>query len=171
MEHEVRDCSNTIKCYICAEEGHRADSIGCPKYRDAVKLEKRRFETNKGNKSTWRKDEKQNIKSTALVEKTNGVPGGSQEKGAALILAGDINARSPMWDGDVTNQKGEMMGDVLAMNGLILLNDENNPTYERGGSKSYIDITAYSEKVVQKVCLSTRKRMIRAKASGKGRAI
>lgn len=34
--HEAKDCLNTSHCNSCAKEGHRADSMSCPKYRKKV---------------------------------------------------------------------------------------------------------------------------------------
>lgn len=34
--HEAKDCQNKSHCNSCAKEGHRADSMSCPKYRKKV---------------------------------------------------------------------------------------------------------------------------------------
>lgn len=32
-EHLAKDCSNKLKCYVCKEGEHRADSMACPRYK------------------------------------------------------------------------------------------------------------------------------------------
>lgn len=41
-DHLARDCKNDRKCYVCGTEGHRADSMACVQYREAVKRERAR---------------------------------------------------------------------------------------------------------------------------------
>lgn len=48
--HIAKECSNQPKCYNCNIEGHRAESMVCPKYREWVKDMK----NNKGGKSVER---------------------------------------------------------------------------------------------------------------------
>ena len=40
--HIAKDCRSRPSCYVCKKEGHRARSMGCQTYRDAVRAEKER---------------------------------------------------------------------------------------------------------------------------------
>ena len=35
-EHKAKGCTNQPKYYVCKVDGHRADSMACPKYKEAV---------------------------------------------------------------------------------------------------------------------------------------
>lgn len=58
----------------------------------------------------------------------------------ALIM-GDLNARSPLWGSPTADRKGEAWADAIAANDLVVQNHGGSPTFVRGGSVSYIDVT------------------------------
>ncbi|KAJ3661604.1 hypothetical protein Zmor_005994 [Zophobas morio] len=37
LEHMTKDCSNAANCYLCNKEGHRAETMTCPIYKDMVR--------------------------------------------------------------------------------------------------------------------------------------
>ena len=39
-EHIARECQNNPNCYVCKLEGHRADSMACPEFRQKVQIMK-----------------------------------------------------------------------------------------------------------------------------------
>jgi len=57
------------------------------------------------------------------------------------IVAGDFNAHSPSWDSPSTCAKGEALTDFASAICLIVINQGTEPTYERGGRSSHIDVT------------------------------
>lgn len=66
-----------------------------------------------------------------------------------VIVAGDFNAKSPVWGGNCEDRNGRVLTDFMASNGLIACNSGDIPTFIRvlnnGVSRSYIDITFVSE--------------------------
>jgi len=61
-----------------------------------------------------------------------------------VIVAGDFNAHSPSWGSPNTCAKGEALTDIVSSLGLIVVNNGNAPTFERGGQESHIDVTLAS---------------------------
>lgn len=63
------------------------------------------------------------------------------------IVAVDFNAHSPSWGSPTTCAKGEALSDFASAIGLIVINQGNAPTYERGGHSSHIDVTFASTRI------------------------
>ncbi|KAJ8910521.1 hypothetical protein NQ315_012818 [Exocentrus adspersus] len=63
------------------------------------------------------------------------------------IILGDINAKSPMWGSPREDQRGEYWSEWIATLNIGVLNDGKKPTFVRGQSKSYIDVTCASSKI------------------------
>ncbi|CAK1546358.1 unnamed protein product [Leptosia nina] len=62
------------------------------------------------------------------------------------IIGGDANAKSVWWGSDKTNQRGELLEELLEESNMNILNEGNTPTFEtiRGNTlySSIVDITA-----------------------------
>lgn len=58
-----------------------------------------------------------------------------------IIVAGDFNAKSRLWGSPVEDRRGDMVADWLAQDDLVVQNRGNIPTFVRGDSISYIDVT------------------------------
>ncbi|KAK9685676.1 Endonuclease-reverse transcriptase [Popillia japonica] len=63
-----------------------------------------------------------------------------------VVIAGDFNAKSPVWGSAVTDTRGEHLTEWAAELGLNVINKGDTPTFQRGASRSFIDITWASEK-------------------------
>lgn len=68
-----------------------------------------------------------------------------------VLVTGDFNARSPQWGGTVTNPRGLLMADLIAACNLHLINTGDTPTFARGSSVSYLDLTLATPKVAPKI--------------------
>lgn len=68
-----------------------------------------------------------------------------------VIVDGDFNAHSPSWGSPNTCVKSEALLDIASSLGLIARNQGDNPTYERGGHASHIDVTFTSPSVIRRI--------------------
>ena len=74
-----------------------------------------------------------------------------ENRGANFLICLDTNAHSPMWGGDETNIRGEMMEEFIIANNLVVVNKGKGATYIKGPVRTIIDVTLASRKVWQKV--------------------
>lgn len=58
-----------------------------------------------------------------------------------FVVAGDFNAKSPLWGSPMEDARGTLLAEWLAEGDLLVLNEGDTPTFERGGSRSFLDIT------------------------------
>ena len=60
-----------------------------------------------------------------------------------LLILADSNAKSPLWNSKVTDNRGEQLEELILANNLTILNQPGNPpTFQnRAGASSNIDIT------------------------------
>ncbi|KAK9721688.1 Endonuclease-reverse transcriptase [Popillia japonica] len=65
------------------------------------------------------------------------------------IILGDINAKSPQWGGHKTDKKGEYWLEWINALDMIVLNTGQKPTFVRGNTESFIDVTI-ATKVISK---------------------
>ncbi|KAK9711065.1 Endonuclease-reverse transcriptase [Popillia japonica] len=71
--------------------------------------------------------------------------------GLDAVVAGDFNSKSPMWGSPITDARGELLVEWAAELGLNALNLGDEPTFERGNSKSHIDITWANEAMTRHI--------------------
>ncbi|KAK9720147.1 Endonuclease-reverse transcriptase [Popillia japonica] len=71
--------------------------------------------------------------------------------GLDAVVAGDFNSKSPMWGSPITDARGELLVEWAAEVGLNALNLGDEPTFERGNSKSHIDITWANEAMTRHI--------------------
>ncbi|XP_031332840.1 uncharacterized protein LOC116163131 [Photinus pyralis] len=65
-------------------------------------------------------------------------------RGKSFVVAGDLNAASTVWGCEKTNKRGNMVEEMAAVMDLMVVNEGNAHTFERGESRSIIDITLAS---------------------------
>lgn len=71
------------------------------------------------------------------------------EKGALkIIVTGDFNAKSSMWDSRLDDRRGDILGLMFSSLELCALNEAGVFTFVRRGGGSTIDITAVSENLL-----------------------
>lgn len=57
------------------------------------------------------------------------------------IILGDLNSKSAYWGSQVTDNRGRLLEEWIAEMDLVVINTGLRPTFERGTSASYIDVT------------------------------
>lgn len=67
------------------------------------------------------------------------------------VVAGDFNAKSRIWGSPTEDQRGTILSDLVAALDLTTCNNGDSPTFVRGQSKSFIDITFTSNTIRGKV--------------------
>ncbi|XP_074040753.1 uncharacterized protein [Leptinotarsa decemlineata] len=68
-----------------------------------------------------------------------------------MVIAGDINAASPLWGSPRANVKGEHWADWIASKNLSVQNKGDMPTFVRRGSATFIDVTLTTRGITNKV--------------------
>ncbi|KAL5237090.1 hypothetical protein ACI65C_004500 [Semiaphis heraclei] len=76
--------------------------------------------------------------------------GSIRTSGVPVVLAGDFNAKSPVWCSPTTDARGEHLADMAASLNLHAANT-GSPTFVRGASESHIDITFVSDAIAQRL--------------------
>ncbi|KAH0816658.1 hypothetical protein GEV33_006133 [Tenebrio molitor] len=71
-------------------------------------------------------------------------------RGASVVVTGDFNAKAFMWGSEVEDARGRKLADWAAGMNLVAMN-EGEPTFERGGSTSVLDVTFCSPDVARRV--------------------
>nr|CAH7745583.1 unnamed protein product [Callosobruchus chinensis] len=61
------------------------------------------------------------------------------------IICGDFNAKSPEWNGQFSDRRGDLLSEWLSELALVVMNEGNTPTFIRRSSKSILDLTFASE--------------------------
>lgn len=65
-----------------------------------------------------------------------------------VIVAGDFNAKSPLWGAALWDHRGHDLSDWVSSAGLVVANEGSEPTFLRTtGQGSVVDVTMYSEDV------------------------
>lgn len=70
--------------------------------------------------------------------------------GDSLII-GDLNAKSPQWGSAIWDARGEYLTDWLAQVDMVVHNKGEKPTFVRGNSESFIDVTCSSQNIATKI--------------------
>nr|CAI5835676.1 unnamed protein product [Callosobruchus analis] len=61
--------------------------------------------------------------------------------GGEYIILGDLNVKSPQWGSPIADKRGLYLSDWIAQSDLVVHNTGNKPTFSRGLTQSYIDVT------------------------------
>lgn len=68
-----------------------------------------------------------------------------------VLICGDFNAKSKTWCSPIEDARGGLLSDFVSETKLIILNSGDTPTYSRGESTSYIDITMCTERLASRI--------------------
>lgn len=68
-----------------------------------------------------------------------------------VLIAGDFNAKRPEWGSPITDQRGNALAELASSLDLHVCNTGDSPTFVRGASESFIDVTFASRVLRQKV--------------------
>lgn len=58
-----------------------------------------------------------------------------------IIIAGDLNAKSPLWGSPYENGRGRAFAEFIEQHNLIVLNNNTTPTFHGHRGTSFIDVT------------------------------
>jgi len=82
---------------------------------------------------------------TSFVDFLDRLEGSVRNAQGAVIVAGDFNAKSPVWGDHREDLKGQALADMMASMDMVACNKGDSPTfcqvYKGGISRSHIDIT------------------------------
>lgn len=70
--------------------------------------------------------------------------------GKPSIICGDLNSKSPLWGSPATDRRGEIVEEWVSSLNLTVCND-GSPTFQRGNSKSHIDISLASNNIARNI--------------------
>lgn len=68
-----------------------------------------------------------------------------------ILICGDFNGKSHMWGSPVEDNRGRVLAEWISSNDLIVQNVGNEPTFERRGQRSHLDITLTNQKAANYV--------------------
>lgn len=68
-----------------------------------------------------------------------------------VIIGGDFNAKRPEWGSQISDIRGDFLAELSCSLDLQVCNVGERPTFTRGGSESFIDITFVSRSLWSKV--------------------
>ncbi|XP_043479874.1 uncharacterized protein LOC122509708 [Leptopilina heterotoma] len=68
-----------------------------------------------------------------------------------VLIAGEFNSKSPEWGETRQDRRGILVSDMLATNGLVVLNRGHEFTFRRGESGSILDLTIASPRLARKI--------------------
>ncbi|KAJ8964370.1 hypothetical protein NQ317_003015 [Molorchus minor] len=75
----------------------------------------------------------------------------SRRTGEEVLLLGDLNGKSPMWGSPIKDARGAYLEEWLAALDMVAHNTGDRPTFVRGMSSSFIDITCSTRGLARKV--------------------
>ena len=73
------------------------------------------------------------------------------DDGIQSVIIGDVNAKSPHWGSPVTDEKGEYWMDWISSKDMVVHNTGVKPTFIRGATRSYIDVTISTNRVATSI--------------------
>ncbi|XP_023310320.1 uncharacterized protein LOC108917090 [Anoplophora glabripennis] len=92
-----------------------------------------------------------NISLDRFKANLDGVMEDSRKTDGETIILGDLNVKSPQWGSDVTDPRGEYLMEWLAATDMTTLNTGETPTFSRGNSVSFIDVTCATANIAKKI--------------------
>ncbi|XP_072375467.1 uncharacterized protein [Diabrotica undecimpunctata] len=92
-----------------------------------------------------------NITMDAYEARLDEIMNEGRRLGGEFLVLGDFNAKSSEWGSPVTDARGRMLTDWVSALDLVVLNTGLEPTFVRGNSESYIDVTCSSTRLATRV--------------------
>lgn len=81
----------------------------------------------------------------------NGLESSVRGSDGPVLIAGDFNAKRPEWGSPITDKRGDALAELASSLDLHVCNTGDSPTFVRGASESYIDVTLASREIWQKI--------------------
>lgn len=92
-----------------------------------------------------------NLTREGYDQKATGIMDAVLVKPRRVILLGDLNAKSATWGSPLTDRRGHLWETLFATAGMCPINRGQKPTFVRGASETYIDVTAVTNDLLPKV--------------------
>lgn len=92
-----------------------------------------------------------NISLEEFVMRLNSLTQDIKATNLNAIIAGDFNAKAPSWGSPTLDIRGEHLLECAAELNLNVINTGNKPSFERGETKSYIDITLATQNMTSRI--------------------
>ncbi|XP_072400594.1 uncharacterized protein [Diabrotica undecimpunctata] len=92
-----------------------------------------------------------NIAMDAYEARLDEIMNEGRRLGEEFLVLGDFNAKSSEWGSPVTDARGRMLTDWVSALDLVVLNTGLEPTFVRGNSESYINVTCSSTRLATRV--------------------
>lgn len=68
-----------------------------------------------------------------------------------VTITGDFNSKAPAWGNKILDKRGEKMSEWLAEMDFTVINEGKIPTFVRGNSSSYLDLTIADSKQINTI--------------------
>lgn len=68
------------------------------------------------------------------------------------IIAGDFNAKSPLWGMNFTERRGQLLSEWISTHNLVVANTGNMPTFQIENYGSILDLTIVTETISPEIC-------------------
>lgn len=91
-----------------------------------------------------------NIPLAEFRDRVEEIMDGVRCRGEEAIIAGDFNAKSPLWGAPAADARGEILAEWGATLDLVVLND-GSPTFVRRNTESHIDVTFVTKNIASKM--------------------
>nr|BAK38647.1 unnamed protein product [Tribolium castaneum] len=72
-------------------------------------------------------------------------------RGGAAVVAGDFNAKAYAWGSHTEDARGSALADLIGELNMVVINRGEKPTFQRGESASFIDVTFSSSNMAGSV--------------------
>ena len=92
-----------------------------------------------------------NVDTNTLKAHLNIVSNVFTGRGRPVVIVGDFNSKSRTWGSARDDSKGEAVLDWAAAHNLTIHNDGLRPTFNRGESESFLDLTLSSSDISSKI--------------------
>ena len=74
-----------------------------------------------------------------------------REASGRSLIAGDFNSKSPEWGEARLDRREILVGEMVARNALIVLNQGRDLTFRRGAGESIIDLTIATPRLASRI--------------------
>lgn len=75
----------------------------------------------------------------------------AQLRGKSIIITGDFNSKHRAWGSKISNSRGNVLMEWIALHRLIIVNTGNTPTCSRATGESIVDLTLCTEDMSARV--------------------
>lgn len=92
-----------------------------------------------------------NIHMEEYKERVDQIMGRVRQRCEQAIVLGDINSKSVQWGSPTNDRRGDYWEEWMSALDLVVHNSGGVPTFVRGDSESFIDVTCSTQKIAKKI--------------------